>query len=138
MGFNAVQPAVAMPRFGFKQVGIFRVFDELFPEDYFKKKEGKALLTELEAHCDDFAKTDEVVINVGMKPAGARGESPRLTAMLTVGKHWKKKLIESRSGFGKALEAWLGHGDIIERAIQKAHKQVRAQQVKAAIEQRWG
>jgi hypothetical protein len=53
MGFNVVQAASPCPTFGLKRVGVFKVFDELFPAGYFSTMEGERLLANLKAHGDD-------------------------------------------------------------------------------------
>ena len=137
MGLNVIQPAVAIPRFGFKQVGVFKVFDELFPAGYFSTMEGESLLANLKAHGDDFIKADGVAIHVGMKQPKARGEKPRLTAWLRMGKQWNQKFIETHGWLGAVKDAWLGHTSIIERAVKTAKKRLQQQQKKEALAIRW-
>jgi hypothetical protein len=137
MGISAVRPALACPRFGFKQVGIFRVFDELFPEGYFNTLEGLRLMKQLKSHKDDLGLGEGVVINVGMKPPATRGEKPRLTALLRMGEQWNQKFIEAHGWLGAVKDAWLGHVSIIEQAVQKAQKRLQQKQQKEAIAFRW-
>jgi len=137
MGFNAVRPALACPRFGFKQVGIFRVYKELFPSGYFDTLEGLRLMKQLKSHKDDFGLGEGVVINVGMKPSATRGEKPRLTALLRMGEQWEQKFIEAEGWVGAVKNAWLGHATVIEQALKKAQKRLQKEREALAIKVRW-
>jgi len=135
MGFGVVSSVI--PRFGLKQVGVFRVMDELFPEGYLETPQGKALLKAIEGYQDSFTPQDKVVINIGMTKSDGVQNSRRLTALVRIGQKFEEKFIEAQGWLQKAAHKALKRGSIIDQAVHSAREYLQGQQTQSAIAQRW-